>query len=103
MKGPIKNPALYRRMSEPLASAQATEAATEAFFADLQALRERHHIRDVVAIVQIPYVEGGEEAVALRSMVVGNKAEALPMLAVCYGSERANWSSTLDKVAGGAS
>ena len=103
MNGPIKDPATYRRMSEPLASPEEASKAIEAFFADLRAIREKHHMRDVVAVVQVAYVDNGEEALSTASMVVGSKAEALPLLAVAYGNERAQWRTMLDKVAGGAS
>lgn len=103
MKGPIKDPATYRRMSEPLASAAEAEAATIAFFEELRALREKHHVRDVVAIVQVPYLADGEESMSLVTLTIGSRAEALPMLATAYGCERASYIAAVDKAARGAS
>lgn len=103
MSRAIKDPATYRRMSEPLASATEAEAATIAFFEELRALREKHHVRDVVAIVQVPYLADGEESMRLTTLTIGSRAEALPMLATAYGYERASYIAMLDKASGGVS
>lgn len=103
MTGAIKDPATYRRMSEPLASKAEAESAIEAFFADLRLIRERHHLRDVVAVVQVAYVEGGVEGMDIGTLTVGSKAEALPLLALAYGAERSSYLAMVDRAAGGAS
>ena len=99
----IKDPATYRRMSEPLASQEEANKAVEAFFEDLRALREKHHIRDVVVVAQLAYVDGGAEGLRIVTLTIGSRAEALPMLATAFGHERAQWVAMLDKTAGGVS
>ncbi len=102
----IKDPATYRRMSEPLASQEEANKAVEAFFEDLRALREKHHIRDVVCTVQFAYVHEGVETVGGCPLIVGSTTEALHMAAVTYGTLRADLQAGLDKVVertGGAS
>lgn len=41
------DPATYRRLSEPFKSRDEALVALEAFHAEVRALREKHHIRDV--------------------------------------------------------
>lgn len=103
MTGAIKDPATYRRMSEPLPSKAEAASAIEAFFADLRLIREKHHMRDVVAVVQVPYVEGDLEGMDIGTLTIGSKAEALPLLALAYGAERAGYLAMVDRAARGAS
>lgn len=92
----ILDPALYRRMCEPLASMDAAEDAINAFFDDLRALREKHHIRDLVCTTQIAYIDGGDEIVAASHQTIGSKAEAVGMAAVLYGALRKDWEQAMD-------
>jgi len=93
----IKDPALYRRMSEPLASPEEANKAVEAFFADLRALREKHHIRDVLCVVQLAYEQEGVETVGHCTTMIGSVTEALHMAAVTYGGLRADHNAAMDK------
>ena len=47
------NPELYKKLSEPFESDEAANAALSGFYEDLSALREKHKLRDVIAIVEL--------------------------------------------------
>lgn len=84
----MKNPGLYRRMSEPFASAEEATAAINAFFDDLAALREKHRIADVHVIAKTNAIEtDGEEHVSISRYHLGDALHAESMCAYAYGAE----------------
>ena len=58
----MKNPKLYRELSEPFPSSEAAEAAYNAFLEELYELRKKHKIANVNFVLGISYVGAeGEE------------------------------------------
>lgn len=92
----IKNPALYRRMSEPHASQQDAAKAVSAFFDELQTLRERHRIRDLLCVAQVAFVDGETEMVRAGVISIGSSMEALHLAAHAYGTLRSDTEAKLD-------
>jgi hypothetical protein len=82
------NPGLYRRLSEPFADADAANEAIQAFFVEVEALREKHRIPDVLVLVEANMMTDGVETRGGARLFRGDKAHALPMLARSYGEER---------------
>ena len=80
------NPALYRRLSEPFPSIEAANSALVAFFADVEAARERHRIADVTVLCEVSHVLEGEEVRASASGMMGDSARVLPMIAREFGA-----------------
>lgn len=96
MSADIRDPETYRRMSEPLPSVEEANKAVEAFFADLRALREKHHIRDVLAVVQVVHRSEKGEVEGCTTLRIGSQAEALHMAAMAYGMMRSEVEQALD-------
>jgi len=84
----IKNPALYRRMSEPFADGDTANTAIQAFFDDVDAAREKHRIADVLVLVEANMMTGNEETRGGAQLFRGDRANVLPMLARSYGEQR---------------
>ena len=98
LRGPIRDPALYRRMSEPHASAAEGNAAVDAFAEGVRALREKHRLRDVVVIAQVVYLDqDGQETIGHATQNIGDPLQTVGMLAVAYGREKQRVFELLDR------
>jgi|ERR1017187_4388081 hypothetical protein len=85
----FNDPALYRKLSEPFATLDEADAATDAFLVELRELRAKHRIADVSLILGINVMgEDGEGRMLLQSHV-GDTHLAESMLAYAYGAETA--------------
>jgi hypothetical protein len=83
------NPELFRKMAEPFPSAEAADAAFQAFAEELGALREKHKVTNVQFVMHASYrtPEGGE----LQLMNMGHYGDSLtaePMAAYAFGYEQ---------------
>jgi hypothetical protein len=76
---PGPNDERYQRLSSPQPAAQA-EVNVRRFCAELEAIREVCHLRDVHLILATPCVKDGKPAEILTSLHLGNSATAWPML-----------------------
>lgn len=86
-----KNPTRYREMSVPHESDDALQDAMKAFHADVEAARVKYRIADVVVITMARWVdEEGEETEGVSQFSFGDSLRVLPMIAHCYGREKAN-------------
>lgn len=84
---PIKDPSLYRRMSEPHESIETANAAWLAFYDDVRAVREKHRIPDVLIVAELAFINNGEEAHAPVCSTIGNARIAVELAAFAYGQE----------------
>lgn len=97
-------PALYRKLSEPFASNDAAEAAIEAFYNDLTAIRAKHRIPDLSIVAQVNVLTEGDlatpptEVEKACSMHYGNKLNQVPMLAMALGQARRSLDEELGKL-----
>jgi hypothetical protein len=81
-----KNPKLWREMQEPHESAEAVNAAVDAFLDDVGKAREKHRIADVLTCATLRYVdETGEEVEAMLSHHYGDFTHAEGLAAYSYG------------------
>jgi len=92
------NPKLYRRMSEPFGSPSDGRKAIEAFFEELQALREKHHIRDVSVVWTVACVDGNDETEMVGRAHLGSTAKELPMLAWALGRAEEAMAADLSRI-----
>ena len=65
-------PGAHRKLSEPHASVEALNVEVRAFFEGVRELREKHHIPDVVCIIQAHAMRDGEETQALTAVHYGD-------------------------------
>jgi hypothetical protein len=93
-----RDPARYRRMSEPYPSIEKATDALTAFHAELDALRERHGVRDVHAVWSFSYMDGTEEIESVGHAHIGAVAKALPMLAWALGREEEALAADLSRI-----
>jgi hypothetical protein len=81
------NPKLYRQLSEPFAGRDLANAALESFRDDLEVLREKHKIADVVAVIQVNVADAsGEEGLAQAILSFGDPMNRAAMLAYALGT-----------------
>lgn len=98
------NPKKYRELLQPFATREEASTAMEAFFSDIEALREKHRIVTMLAIAEVNVVDesepdlGGEVALN-SSFSFGNIAKAPLLAAMLYGSERERLEEHLDQTA----
>lgn len=72
------DPKTYRQMSEPLGDKAAAEARLEEFAKEVQALRIKYHIRNVVISTDTTYLDAeNEECTTGGSVSLGNELEIL--------------------------
>ena len=85
----ISNPKLYRELSVPFENPDAANQALEAFVAEFRALREKHRICDIVAVLQVNALNSdGEEGVMTAVVKQGDPLRAVVMLAQALGQEQ---------------
>ena len=83
------NPKLYRELSEPFPNEDAAEKALESFREELETLRAKHKIADVIAVLQVNALsKDGEEGVMTATVSFGNALRKLLMLAQALGREQ---------------
>jgi hypothetical protein len=79
------NPKRYRELSEPLPSREAADAFANGFFKDLDELRVKHKMRDVLVVVSGSYLDGEEEIEFALPMAIGDQSKAYTLAAYAYG------------------
>jgi hypothetical protein len=83
------NPKLYRELSAPFENTDAATKALEAFGKDLEEIRAKHKICDVVAVIQVNAIDkDGEEGLMTASMAFGDPMKKPLMLAQALGKEQ---------------
>jgi hypothetical protein len=82
------NPELFRRMSEPYDTADAANAALEAFYADVKAAREKHRIAQVYVIAETNVKYESFESPAMSTASFGSGEHSLAMVAWAFGREQ---------------
>jgi hypothetical protein len=89
-KKPVPNHKIYAEMCVPHDGADATNAAIDAFYADVNAARRKHRISDVSIVVRAfcKYEDDGPVPV-LTSAHVGNPDNEESMLAFAFGGAKA--------------
>lgn len=86
----VHDPKMYRECSEPFESTTEGEAAIDAFFEDLYALRAKHKIANVLCVLQDSFVtEDGDEAPFYVKQMCGDSTRAEGMAAWVFGHEQA--------------
>lgn len=72
------DPKLYRAMAEPLGDKVAAETRLEEFAKEVEALRLKHHMRNVLVMTDSVYADSeGEEVVTGGSVRFGSELECL--------------------------
>ena len=102
------NPALYRELSEPFHSEEDATVAIKAFLADVEESRKKHHIPDVLTVVQVNAIastlEELPEGVFQSTLFLGNPINELALAAFAFGrakQETSDWIAAIAKQAGG--
>jgi hypothetical protein len=81
-----KNPARYRKLSEPFESFSKANEALDEFYEGVEALREKCKLPDIHIIVRVnATTEGGEEADAFSTAHSGDSMLAESMVAYALG------------------
>lgn len=93
------DPALYRRMCEPFASAEEANAALTAFYDELRALREKHRIADVHVTWSVNVVFPDGETPSIGGAHIGDPAKAESMAAWAFGFETADTRAQIERIA----
>lgn len=95
-----RDPEKYRRLSAPR-SPDETNAAINAFFEELGALREKHGLPDVIAIVgvSIQYDSGVGDAVT--SCQYGDSTKAEGLIAWAFGQAQAEHREIINRLTSG--
>jgi hypothetical protein len=83
-----KDPDLYRTLSDPFESQGKANAACEAFYADLRALREKHRLRDVYVILEFTVRDEKGQADSIITMHCGDVLRSKFLTAYAFGSEQ---------------
>lgn len=94
----MKNPKLYRELSEPFASPEAANDAINAFLEDLGAIREKHRILNVLCVVSGTMIERGEETEYMTSLSYGDSLRRPLMAAWAYGSEKSDADTIMRRI-----
>lgn len=80
------DPATYRKMQEPFGSPETANAALQAFFDDVKAARVKHHIADVLLVINVNVVYPSGEGQALTCSMIGDELRGEPMAAYAHGA-----------------
>lgn len=79
-------PDTYRELNKPFPSAEAADAAIEAFWGEFYELRVKHKLPDVLVVIRANVVcEDGEESDAIVSMHAGSTLHKESMAAWAFG------------------
>ena len=82
------DPEKYRLLSEPFKSADIANDALTAFYEELAALREKHHVADLLVVTQVRVMlRPNEPGTALSSGYMGDSANAEILAAFGLGEE----------------
>lgn len=90
------NPKLYRELSAPFESTEAANKSLEAFAKDLEEIRAKHKVCDVVAVLQVNALnKDGEEGLMVATIAFGDPMNKPVMLAQALGKEQAVFENTI--------
>jgi hypothetical protein len=96
----IKDPKLYRKMSEPFESDEEANAAAKGFFEELRSIREKYGIPDVLAVIKISIEQGESESIAFSIQQIGDIREGEGMAAYAYGCLRSDNRKLIERLLG---
>ena len=83
------NPKLYRELSAPFLSCEEANKSLEAFGSELEALRIKHRIADVVVVVSVnAKTDGDDEGMLSATISFGERNKRALMLANALGKEQ---------------
>lgn len=84
-----KNPNLYRELSSPFPSEAAAQAALEEFRKDLETIRSKNKICDIVAVIEVnALTEDGEDVPMTATVSFGDPLKKVILLAQSLGREQ---------------
>lgn len=93
------NPALYRELSQPFQGMDLANAALHSFADDLEQLRIKHKIQEVVCLCQVPVLDAsGEEGVSTVSLSFGDPLEHISMVARELGAKKARFDDGINRL-----
>lgn len=95
------NPKLFRELSVPFKDLDAANAALDAFYEDLLALRIKHKIPTLLILTHVGYEDKDQEITASSSLRVGDQGTHLQMLAEAYGEYKAQYDAAINAAANG--
>ena len=93
------DPEKYRAMSVPFATADEGNAAMFAFFEDMQALREKHRIANVLVVVKFNVTYQAGEASAASKAFIGDVHEEEAIGAWALGEIQAERRERINRLA----
>lgn len=100
---PNSDPQLYRELSQPFESPTAANAALDGFAQDLAAIRLKHKIRDVVAVLQVNALDPDDpesgEGVMTACVGFGDGLKRTVLLARALGEEQGKFERRLGRLA----
>ena len=96
------DPENYRKLSVPFNGRDEANDGLNAFYDDVNELRKKHHIADVLVTicVNVRY-EGGGEGSAMSHAHFGDSCKAESMAAYTYGAEQAARRELINKFLAG--
>lgn len=99
----IHDPATYRRLAEPFKSKDEALVALEAFHAEVRALREKHHIRDVSLVWGFSCMTPEGEIEMAGQAHIGDVNREVGMLAWALGRAEEAWGAMMSAARKGRS
>jgi hypothetical protein len=85
------DPALYRKLSVPMATKEIAEEATREFFVELRELRERYGIPEVCVVVSVNFLDVERREHEMVSMLTnGNYYKAPELFGSGYRATKQN-------------
>lgn len=100
MSDPINDPELYRKMSVPFESLEDAQSASNSFFEEVAALREKYKIPDIIAIARFSFMMDGQEAETAMVSTRGDFNLVPHILGQAYKAARRQMEARLDAAAG---
>jgi len=94
----IKNPKLFREMSEPIADKESAEKATVGFFEEVKAAREKYHLKNVAIVIECCYLSDGEEQDTFSLSMIGDSSAAEAMFAYGFGAMKTDRDAFIAKL-----
>lgn len=89
LPGLLHDPANYREMSRPFASAEEAEAALAAFWDGLYELRNKCRLGDVLTVVGVNAITTDGEGRMIAILHAGDQSNAEGLAAYAFGQEQA--------------
>jgi hypothetical protein len=84
-----RDPATYRSMLEPHASAAEADQALNDFVEDVRAARAKYKLPNVLIVADVNYMNDGEETSGRVCVNIGDSHHGYPLAAFAYGYEKA--------------